>query len=84
VASAELQWWWAAAACCAAKGELRKKKGGGARGWGVNLKNSRDLDAKPDFLTVLYPKWENGQNKNCRTFQNLQLLFRVQIQKLKG
>jgi hypothetical protein len=49
-----------------------------------NFKNSKVPDVNQDFLTVLYPKCENGQNKNCRTFQNLQLLFRVQIQKLKG
>jgi hypothetical protein len=49
-----------------------------------SFKNSRDLDVEPDFLTVLHLKWENGQNKNCRNFQNLQFLFRIQIQELKG
>jgi hypothetical protein len=84
VALAELQWRPAAVLLRSRGGSRGRRKGGGALGADVKFQKFQVLDVKQDFLTVLYPKLENGQNKNCRTFQNLQLLFRVQIQKLKG
>jgi hypothetical protein len=72
-----------AAALLRGRGGAEEEEKGG-QGLSFELQKLQGPHYNTKFPTILKLKWENGQNKSCRTFQTLQLLFRVQIQKLKG
>jgi hypothetical protein len=66
------------------RGPAEEEEEQGAPGAVVRFQKFEGPYCKPKFPAVLKLQCRNGQNKSCRTFQTLQLLFRVQLQKLKG
>jgi hypothetical protein len=73
-----------AAALLHSRGRTEEEERGGRQGLSCELQKLQGSHCNTKFSTILKLKLENDQNKSCRTFQTLQLLFRVEIQKLKG
>jgi hypothetical protein len=68
--------------CCAAEGEAEEEEGGA--GADVKFQKFQGPRCKTRFSHYFISQMRKWSKKNCRTFHNIQLLFRVEIQKLKG